>query len=255
MGETLRGLIHRNQFDEARALLLRGCDQDGNVVDQSVALTAEEVNSRGVTGGTALHYACEHWAPCDLVTLLIKRGAGIDACDAHGNTPLLLAAWRAQSVMKALLEAGASTTYVRPASRAYGERSVLDVVLDKQNASALGLLLDYSPHIVAGTPKKGQRQISEILFIVTDKERIGLLVERGADINYICPETGDSLLHLAASEPDPAWMQILLDFGISPNLARRRNRDRKTPIALAKLACDRHPRLGAKVLKLLGQMP
>ena len=63
-------------------------------------------------GYTALYFACDGWdlklEKCSVVKLLVARQVNVEARDAKGNTPLLIAAATgSQGVCDALLEFGA----------------------------------------------------------------------------------------------------------------------------------------------------
>ena len=117
----------------------------GNDNTRGVALLLDlgiPVNARFVAGdgywgvakdSTALHVAA--WRAChDTAKLLIERGADVNARDAKGNTPIMMAIkacvdsywteWRSPDTVAALLAAGASTEGV-PAKSGYDEVDAL----------------------------------------------------------------------------------------------------------------------------------
>ena len=68
---------------------------------------AEVLNTADELGYTPLHYAAESGKP-DIVKVLIKVGADVDAKDKDGDTPLHITAFNGYTaIAKALLEAGA----------------------------------------------------------------------------------------------------------------------------------------------------
>ncbi|KIL60177.1 hypothetical protein M378DRAFT_953813 [Amanita muscaria Koide BX008] len=70
----------------------------------------DNINARGLQGGTALHWAVRGGSP-DLVTLLLEKGAKVDLVDDRGDTPLLIAVKMAKgfsvSIINQLLGYGA----------------------------------------------------------------------------------------------------------------------------------------------------
>lgn len=81
----------------------------GDVERAAAALTAgAAVDARNAHGITPLLVACGGVGPADLVRLLLTSGASADGCDAQGWTPLVYAASSGQlALMNELLSAGA----------------------------------------------------------------------------------------------------------------------------------------------------
>lgn len=85
--------VNAGKIDAAALLLARGANPDTAVA---------------ITNHTPLHYAAREDAP-EMINLLLKNGAAIDAVDAYGWTPLHMSADRGTyESLKALIAAGAN---------------------------------------------------------------------------------------------------------------------------------------------------
>ncbi|KAI9373578.1 hypothetical protein BJX61DRAFT_541636 [Aspergillus egyptiacus] len=83
----------------------------------------------------------------DEVRHLVHDGADVNAADAHGNTPLMLAAARSYRITKFLLENGASDSIHYTNND--GKRAI-DLVKDKDD-DILDLLDEYMVEVVIGS--------------------------------------------------------------------------------------------------------
>lgn len=155
----LSGHIYRGDIEAVRHLIQSGCDvnevdEDGRTPLMDAILNCDcssamvqlllengaSVNvADKVQHWTSLHFASRDGKPV-LVSLLLKRGARVDAVDVYGNTPLLRALTAHQNVAEVitlLLEAGANPhlrnkTGVSPLELAKRlNRSELIALLDK----------------------------------------------------------------------------------------------------------------------------
>ena len=88
--------------------------------DVSRCLKTKNPKVRNKQGETPLHKAVAYNKTPAVVTALLKAGAGVNARDVYGNTPLLEAAnYNNLSVILALLNAGAEVN-ARTPKRKYG---------------------------------------------------------------------------------------------------------------------------------------
>ncbi|MFN7020357.1 MAG: ankyrin repeat domain-containing protein [Phycisphaerales bacterium] len=99
-----------NETNKWRQTPLMGAAGSGSIEKLTALLDAgADVRAADHRGETALHIAASTDAPPELLDLLIRRGAVVDAADLDGVTPLMKAAERADAEqVKCLLNAGAS---------------------------------------------------------------------------------------------------------------------------------------------------
>ena len=136
-----------------------------------------DANTREVDGTTALHWAARA-DDLEIVQLLIRSGATVDASNRYGITPLSLAATNGGArVMAALLEAGANPNGTVPA----GE-TVLMTASRTGNPEAVTLLLARGADVNAKESGFGE---TALMWAAADNHPavIALLIEKGADIN------------------------------------------------------------------------
>jgi len=191
-----------------------------------------KVNARDAAGRTALHVACDQGEPAvpsapsyvgimrppsapDLVRLLLKHGAKVNAADAEGLTPLHMAARRGHpDLAKVLLDAGANA--------------------DAKDKNGFTPLL-----VVAG---RGYCLTGQGIIAFTDVVRV--LVEAGADVN--CRDRyGSTPLHRACVQDPPEVVRLLLEAGADP---RAVDGEGKTPGQIAAFRLH-----GSEYLALLDQ--
>lgn len=99
-----------NETNKWRQTPLMGAAGSGSIEKVTALLDAgADVRAADHRGETALHIAASTDAPRELLELLIRRGAVVDAADLDGVTPLMKAAERADAEhVRCLLSAGAS---------------------------------------------------------------------------------------------------------------------------------------------------
>ena len=158
-----------------------------------------------------------HSAP--IVSLLIDRGANLDARDEKRETPLHLAAsvGADPDILLRLIDGGADIHAVG----VVGE-TPLHVAADGATARFLlgqGVAVDARDDF-------GETHLHHAAELNENPEVITTLLDCGADIDA-CDEYGETPLHLAAREnPEPAVSALLIDRGADPN---------RTPVPSASL--------------------
>jgi ankyrin repeat protein len=176
-------------------------------------LKDKKVDPRGRQGdgATALHWAV-HRGNLEIVDLLIGAGADVNAANAHGVTPLALAAENAQPTMVArLLKAGANPNAALPVQ---GESILMTAAL-AGNLEVVTMLLDRGAQVDARTARSGQTAlmwaVSENHVAVTR-----LLIERGADVRARSA-TGFTPMLFAAQQGNVEIGRMLLAAGAAVN--------------------------------------
>ena len=160
-------------------------------------------------GYTPLYYAAWNNA-VETATLLIERGAAVNAKDDNGETPLHRAAYKnAVETATLLIERGAAVNAknsigVTPLYRAASNNAVETATLLIERGAAVNAKNDYGY-----TP----------LHLATYKnavETATLLIERGAAVNAK-NDDGETPLHYAASTNDVATATLLIERGAAVN--------------------------------------
>jgi ankyrin len=136
-----------------------------------------DVDTRGVDGTTALHWAARA-DRLDTVRLLLESGASATATDRYGVTPLYLAAENGSAaVIAALLDAGADANAVAP----IGETALMTATRTGV-VEAIALLLDRGASVDAR-----DRDFEQTALMLAVREAqaqvVELLLARGADVD------------------------------------------------------------------------
>ena len=167
------------------------------------------LNRRDTGGRTPLHRAV-HGSAHRVITLLLDRGAGLEATDDTGSQALDLAIWCRReraggtfATARLLLSRGATCDLTIAA--ALGD-------LDRVTA-----LLDQNPACLRDVRQNGRRALSAAVQF-GHRAIARLLLERGADPNW--PEADaqrGACLHAAARAGDLELVELLLAHGADPN--------------------------------------
>ncbi|CAM9592096.1 unnamed protein product, partial [Phaeothamnion confervicola] len=151
----------------------------------------------GGDGATPLHAAAGN-GNADMVALLLRHGANLDAVDADGQTPLMYAAaGNHGGAIAALLEGGGTTD-----SRDENDRTVLHLAAEANAAAALTALLTHAMEVDA-VDVFGETALHAAIasagFAATAPVTtiVRALLQAGADPNLQTRE-GDNAAHLAA---------------------------------------------------------
>ncbi|HEY7171016.1 MAG TPA: ankyrin repeat domain-containing protein [Vicinamibacterales bacterium] len=219
---------HSGQGAFAKLLLERGADP----------------NAAGA-GYSALHAAVLR-GDVDLVKALLARGANPNTPIAKGTpsryyskdwalnvnalggaTPL----WQASRygdvpIMRALAAAGANITFTMPDGT-----TTLMAAVAANNGFGTGDRREryIGPGDIAPTPEENERLTREVAAVA---------IELGADVNAASQTTGDTALHLAASQALDSVVQLLVDKGANIEAANKRG---LTPLGAAVVPRPRNP--------------
>lgn len=226
------GLIRKGDIEAVRALVER---------------SPQLVGARDPQGLSLLHYAV-YGRDAGLIEFLIDKGAKVDATDASGQTPLMIAAANDRTeAAAALLKKGAAleakNDYGRTAlvlcarerGRAATARVLLDAganidAVDKFGAGALGLaawrgkadLVDLLLGRGVKVPESGENWASMLGEAVSHglTGLFGRLTAAGQDLKALDPG-GDRLLQAAAAGGSAEIVDRVIDMGFSAAKADR----------------------------------
>ncbi len=186
--------VHR-QFAGITPLHNAAVSGGPGVVELLIAHGAE-VDARTESGKTPLHYAASHryarghevsprrwhyrdrWRQCDVVKLLIAKGAGVNASDIDGATPLHYALQSGQrEIAEALIAAGAEIVAVKNE----GDQTMLHDALQQKDFALIGLLLANG----ADTEERDEDGNTLLHLAARDRnqELLALLIADHADVN------------------------------------------------------------------------
>jgi ankyrin repeat protein len=191
--------------------------RDGDLKTVRAQLDAGvDVNARDANGNTPLLVAAVYAGP-ECVELLIKKGADVNAANKAGATPLMRAATD-YAKAKLLIDAGADVK----AKSAFGKTAILIAALKYGNSKTVKLLLDKGADAKARDPNG----VSPILVAAStdDLDTVKSLVEHGADVSEMPgpnPRFGGSRTPLgwAACRNDVPMVRYLLERKADPNRA------------------------------------
>lgn len=115
----------------------------------------------------------------DQVRRLIAQGADVNATDAAGDAPLVMAAYLGQvEITSLLLEAGASLTAVDPGMKA----TALHAAAYAGRTDAARLLIEYGIDVDAQGPFNGYTALHDAIW-QNNVETARLIVEAGANLS------------------------------------------------------------------------
>jgi len=157
-----------------------------------------------------------HWAAvtdqADLVETLLDRGAKVDARDAEGRTPLMVAAaFNSRAVANVLLARGADPL----AKDTVDGNTPLDFSAMAGHADFARLLLAHGATIDGRANRNGETPLHYAAYYGRRKV-IDLLVESGADINA-ADYSGVRPLQYARRRLQALAVELLLDLGARPD--------------------------------------
>jgi ankyrin repeat protein len=217
------------------------------VVMRDLIARGADVDQRNAAGTTALIFAAgatpvvdqRYRGSAEAVELLVASGAAVDGGSASGPTPLMYAAMHGNvRSAEVLLQHGADVNAQRSfhetalgCAVSYGHDEMVLLLLDhgaNPNAAADvnddPLLLDAVNAL--GLPalrrpdafwKRWLGFPGDIVQLEQRRRIVGMLLDRGADVNAHAPK-GHTVLALAALSDDAPFVRELLARGADPNL-------------------------------------
>lgn len=173
-----------------------------------------DVNARNAGGGTPL-YVATYNRHLDIVRLLLDRGAEINAASDVGFTPLMVAAERDQEIARWLLEAGADAM-----ARNETGGTALHVALANGAPEVAGLLLDRGVEADLATAEGW----TPLMYAARagDQDNVRRLVLGRAQVNAQS-NAGATPLVLAALEGHEEIVEFLVDRGADVNFTGAAN--------------------------------
>ncbi|WVZ91129.1 hypothetical protein U9M48_037341 [Paspalum notatum var. saurae] len=180
------------------------------------------VNSTCAAGGSPVLYAAANGRE-SVLRYLIDRGADPGMPDSKGATPLHHAAEQGHcEAVRLLLSKGVDVDPVF----GHGTPLHLALAIPNDRDQIVKILLEHG-----ADPNKVSNAFSPLALACCgySLKCMKLLVEAGADVNFICP-TGESILMVAVDGGSTDIVKFLLEAGADPNVA---DKDGQLPIMLA----------------------
>jgi len=190
-----------------------------------------DIEARDRNGDTPLIAAAGHGED-DVVRLLLDRGAHIEATDNPGLTALIAAACNCAMVDMPDTYDSVGVLLERGANveaRDKRGRTALMAAAEWDRPRQVTLLLDRGAKVDAGD-KRGNTALHIAALSARSTNAVEILLKRGADIEAR-NEGGDTPLILAASAGDVKVVQLLLDRRADP---QARNKQGNTALELAR---------------------
>lgn len=216
-------LFRTNKIDKLYPLICLPSDSSKIFIGKHLKIS-NIIDVEDDRGRSPLHHAASK-GHIDVMTLLLDKGANINAQDESGNKPLHYAANNGHiEVAKLLLKKGANVN----AETECGGTALGNAVY-KRDFDMARLLLENGATFHSG------RTGSTPLHFVAEVGNVALtrlLLEIGANINAINVVDGNAStpLHLAAREGRIDVMAVLLERGANPNV---QNMQHRTPLCEA----------------------
>jgi ankyrin repeat protein len=223
------------------ALMMAAEEGHTGVVQLLLSKQTTDVNTATAGGDTALHLAaCKDRT--DAAALLLQHGAGVNALNDRGFSPLIVAAMSCcAEFVQQLVDAGANTTVQH---RSGG--TVLHIAVNnKEHPEVLQLLLEQrsaSAMIDNVADECGCCGPRTALMMCDQPAHLKLLLAAGADVHK-ATDRGNTALHVAAVHKYPApVLCLLIKAGVDLHAV---NNDGKTA---AQVAADSGNTLAAALL-------
>jgi ankyrin repeat protein len=185
-----------------------------------------DVNASGDQGWTALGMAVRPTVSAEIIWLLLKAGADLEArveCEAqecgrldiHAGTPLLQACMNDcdPAVIRLLVEAGPALE----ARDEYGYTPLMWAAVTTRNAETLRILIEAGAD-VESRDLEGRRPLFSAAILHGDYEIYRLLLEAGADPNARGDRDWTALTAAAALHSNPGLIRLLLEAGADVNV-------------------------------------
>jgi ankyrin repeat protein len=189
----------------------------------SLIESLDDIDAKNAEEQTALHLAAEY-GKLEIVKLLVKKGANINAQDDYGLTPLYSALLEKHpGVARFLIKQGANVQ-----AQTKDGNTALHVAVQNNYLGISKILIE------KGADPRGSTHsslYSPLLLAMASEhfELAKMLIEKGADINER-NGNGYAPLHFAAEKGHIEILTLLLDLGANIEAASRKNR---TPLHLA----------------------
>jgi ankyrin repeat protein len=185
----------------------------GNLRATSMLLASgAEIEAKGATGRTALHFAALG-VHLDVLQLLIEKGADLNARDAAGTSPLDNAVWRGQLDAAAILLAhGARLNEVETKTGA----TPINEAAYRGNTQLVRYLLQFNPDLDI-PDKRGYRPLENAIRAGAEDSALLLLEAEPKQ-----PETAQLFgrsMDAAIKKDESLLVEALLRHGVSPNTA------------------------------------
>jgi ankyrin repeat protein len=186
------------------------CAYLGKATDAEVLLkqNPELVRASTPEGMTALHFAARA-GHLDVVEILLRHGADVNALDNRGRSALMEAChggpWKlepSEDIIQRLLDHGAHVDLF--AAAATGRTGLIEEILDREGG------------VIDAEDGRGKTA----LFYAAHNNRLAavkLLVERGADVNR-SDAVGTAALHRTSGQCSDELIQYLIDHGADAHL-------------------------------------
>ena len=167
------------------------------------------------TSGTPLHIAIDE-EEHEIVQLLLKNEADIEACDGIGERPMHIAARRGHLATIAQLREGGASLEVE---NKHGETPIITaagtIAAAQNDGETVSVFIKYGAYV------NGRTQTGDTALTYAARQgnlgAVKPLIDAGADL-HVVNEENDTALHAAIESGNAVIVQTLLTAGAKPNL-------------------------------------
>jgi uncharacterized protein len=195
------GKVSANSSTATGFTLLMQAVRQGSAAAATLLLSrGAAVNATDSDGHSALHYAVGHSFSAELAQLLLAAGADVHSCPHDGEPVLLRAATECDlELVRVLLAAGADAAYVHSDGR-----TCLQDAAAKSHLAVLRALLENGASAVVNRPVQMCKCCGPLVPLVVSRDPaiVKLLLAAGADV-HVRSSCGSTCLHVAARHKHP----------------------------------------------------
>ena len=190
--------------------LCKSPDATPEQIQEFLDLNVDLNEKKGEEERTPLYWAAWNNTSPEVIRLLLKAGADVNAKDEYGNTPLHpAAAGSTPEVISVLLKAGAD---VNAKDDEWGSTPLHNAALQNENPEVMSVLLKAGADVNAKDDEWGNTPLYDAARANENPEVISVLLKAGADVNAKA-ENGSTALDYARDNDGLKGTEVIKELG------------------------------------------